>query len=166
MDSIYMIAEINHPKFKSSLLESDVNEVICSSNITENLMIQSMFNHGVASLINSVIFFNEGNEFYVIDIKDHPGLVGKTFDELLVVLRRIKVQLIGIKICFYDPNEQLIIDRKEIEKRLKERELTKEYLINPVKNEEVGYKISSTDQLLVFALDEKKIKSIDKLPEL
>ncbi len=163
MDSIYMIAEINHPKFNSSLLESDVNEVICSSNITENLMIQSMFNHGVASLINSVIFFNEGNEFYVIDIKDHPALVGKTFDELMVVLRRAKIQLIGIKICFYDPNEQLIIDRKEIERRMKGKGLTKEYIINPVENEEVCYKISINDQLLVFALDEKKIKCIDKL---
>lgn len=122
-----------------------------------------MYNHGVASLINSVIFFNEGNEFYVIDIKDHPVLVGKTFDELMVVLRRVKIQLIGIKICFYDPNEQLIIDRKEIEKRLKERALTKKYIINPVENEEVCYKISINDQLLVFALDEKMIKCIDKL---
>lgn len=163
MDSIYMIAEINHQKFKSSLLESDVNEVICSSDITENLMIQSMFNHGVASLIDNVIFFNEGNEFYVIDIKDYPWLVGKTFDELMVVLRSFEIQLIGIKICFYDPNEQLIIDRKEIERRLKEKGHTKECIINPVEDEEVCYTISISDQLLVLALDEKKIKCIEKL---
>lgn len=161
MDSIYMIAEINHQKFNSSLVEADVNEVICSSNIAENLMIQSMFNHGVASLINSVIFFNEGNEFYVIDVKEHLVLVGKTFDELLVALRRVRIQLIGIKICFYDSHEKLIIDRKEIKKRLNKRKLTKEYIINPVKKEEVSYKISINDQLLVFALDEKKIKCID-----
>ena len=158
-----MIAEINHSKFNSSLLEADVNEVICSANISKNLMIQSIFNHGVASLVNSVIFFDEGNEFYVIDIKDYPVLVGNTFDQLMVMLRKVKIQLIGIKLCFYDSNKQLIIDRKEIEKRLDKKGFTMEYIINPVEDEQVHYKISINDQLLVFALDEKKIKDIDRL---
>gem|GEM_PF-3043986 len=162
MDSIYIIAEIIHPKFEPSLLEADVNEIICSSYVTENLLIQSMFSHGVASLINSVIFFNEGNEFYAIDIKEHLSLAGKTFDELMVILRKAGIQLIGIKISFYDDNGQLIIDRKEIERRLNNKGLTKEHIINPIKGEEVRYKTSVCDHLLVFALDEKKIKGIEK----
>ena len=162
MDSVYTIAEINHLKFKDSLVETDVNEIICSSYITENLIIQSMFSHGVAGVINSVIFFNEGNEFYVVDIKEHPSLAGKTFDELLVILRKVEIQLIGININFYGHSGQPIIDRKEIDKRLNKKGLVKEYIINPVEEVEVCYKTSLSDHLLVFALDEKKIKNIEK----
>ncbi|MCK4766223.1 MAG: hypothetical protein KAW12_28770 [Candidatus Aminicenantes bacterium] len=162
IDSIYIIAEINHPEFRESLLEADVNEVICSSEMTENLVIESMFNHGVANVINNLLSYNERNEIYIIDIKECPFLADKHFDGLLVFLRKYGMQLLGIKINFFDKQGLQIIDRKEIEKRLKAIGLLKEDIINPVCDEENHYKTSIHDHLLVLALDENVIKQFKK----
>lgn len=162
MDSIYTIAEINNPKFQSSLSDADVNEVICSPHVGKNLIIQSMFCHGVANFINSVIFFNKGNEFYIIDISQSPSLTGKTYDELLVLLRVAAIQLIGIKITFRDNQGRAIIDRAAINRGLDKLGISREYIINPHEHKEICYKTTPGDQLLVLALDEKKTKNIEK----
>lgn len=159
-EPVYIIAEINRNEFKSSLLEADVNEVICSSNITENLIIHSMLNHGVANVFSNLLIYNESNEVYIIDIQDYPSLKGKTFDELLFYLRPSGIQLIAIQVVFFDRNNLEIIDKKEIEERLKANGLKVEYIINPTIIDELQYRTSATDHLLVFALDEKSLKRL------
>jgi len=160
MDNIYVIAEVNCPDFKQFLLDADVNEVICSSNITENLMIQSMLNHGITNVLNNLLHFTDENEFYIIDIRKHSTLSGKTFDELLILLRNYGIQLIGIKISFFDEKQKLIIDTKEITKQLNGMGLKRENLINPTDETEITYRTSLYDQLVVVALDEMCIKNL------
>jgi TRAP transporter TAXI family solute receptor len=161
LDHIYIIAEINHPEFKESLLEADVNEVICSPKIIESLVIQSMLNHGISHVIDCVLFYNEDNEFYIIEVGNHPSLVDKPFDELLIHLRTYGVLLIGIKIIFIDDLDEPIIDKDEIKRKLSSKGLKREIIINPTIRKEKEYRTSSNDNLIVFALDETTISKIN-----
>ena len=52
LDSIYIIAEINDPQFEDDLLQSDVNEVVCSSEMMEDVILQSSLNHGISEILN------------------------------------------------------------------------------------------------------------------
>jgi len=98
IDSIYIIAEINDVQFKTDLLDADVNEVVITSSYGKSIITQTMLNHGVSKVLDEVLQFNEYNEFYVIDLAEpeNKHLQDKTFDELLLPLRKQKILLIAI----------------------------------------------------------------------
>ncbi len=50
-DSIYIIAEVNDRQFESSLLDSDVNEVICTTEIGNNIITQTMNTKGLSMVL-------------------------------------------------------------------------------------------------------------------
>jgi hypothetical protein len=73
--------------------------------------------------------------------------------------------LIGIKSVFYDKQNSTIevIDREEIIERLKiEKELTRQFIVNPNKEnpKEYNYKTDDDDQLIVLCENGKIIKNI------
>lgn len=156
LDNIYIIAELNNEDYKETLLDSDVNEVVSPPDLSENVLIQSTFNHGLSEIIHSLLSYNTANEFYLVDVADHPDLTGLTFDEALVELRTEKILLVAIKVVFTE-NGKEIIDREEIGRRLEAAGLERQIVTNPIFDGESEYTIREDDKLFVVAKDEAAI---------
>lgn len=166
-DSIYIIAEVNDRQFESSLIASDVNEVICTTEIGNNIITQTMNTKGLSMVLQDLLSYSDdNNEFYTIDLLEHKSLVGFTYDELLPKLRKYNIQLIGIKSVFYDETQnppEEIIDAMEILELLKtEKKLKRQFIVNPSSQnqEEYNYKTDNDDQLIVLCENGKIIKTI------
>ncbi|RMD87178.1 MAG: TAXI family TRAP transporter solute-binding subunit [Calditrichaeota bacterium] len=157
LDAIYIIAEINHEEFKTDLINADVNEVVCSSDFAENIILQSSYNHGISEVLEELLSYNEFNEFYQIDVADYPKLINKNFDELLIELRKKGMLLIGIKISFYENGKELI-DVDEIRRYLNQLGLKRHIIVNPLTEEETNYRAKESDKLIVIAMNEKSIR--------
>jgi len=160
IDSIYIIAEISDPSFRRHLLESDVNEVVITSAYGKSIITQSMFNHGVSKVLDELLQYNEFNEFYIVDLSDpkHEHLRNKTFDELLLPLRKQKILLIAIKIIYHDSHNNIIIDSNEIKNRMMEEGLEREVIINPIAENETLRRTDADDHLIVFATSRKNLE--------
>ncbi len=162
-DSIYMIAEINDPQFRESLIDAEVNEIMISGNYRRAIIKQSVFNHGISRVIDEIVNYNEFNEFYKIDLslEQYAKLRGKNFDELLVALRRVGILLVGIHIIFHDQDGNIIIDRQVIQQLLQEHEngLTRDIIVNPIDPKERSRVVDEDDHLIVLAHNYKAIES-------
>jgi voltage-gated potassium channel len=157
-DYIYIVAEVNNLSMKATLLEAGVNEVICTSDLGNKLMIQSIFNHGVTDVLEEILSYDDYNEFYLLDVDEHDYLIGKTFDKILIPFRKHFLLPIGIKIGFVDGEGDELIEIPEIKKRLKEMELNRQILVNPIAKNEVEYEIQLHDQIVLLAADPKSIR--------
>ncbi len=182
---VYTIAELNDPTWKESLYANDINEVICAKEMGDNVILQSVFNHGISRILDRLLTYDEAapgtekkqetNEFYIIDLKDEPGFqhfVGKTFDELSPILREKDVLLMGIKAAFYDESGHEIIDEETVAKLISSKtkhthgmQLSKQIMINPI-GEDRKYVTDKDDQLFVIALDRKKVDQLKSTEQL
>ena len=162
IDSIYIIAELNDQKYTEDLKKSDVNEVINSSVYSKNIITQSLLNHGVSKVLDEVLSHNDFNEFYTIDLKlsQFKNLVNKSYDELIPVLRKKGVLLIGIKVVYHSTEGLEIIDEDEINRLLKQEELERQIIVNPIIKIELNRKTDNDDQLIVFCNDTKEIEKV------
>lgn len=161
IDDIYIIAEINNPIFKESLYDSDVNEIVCTAETGKNILIQSMINHGISDVLDTLLTYNRNNEFYSIDLREHKKYVGMKFDELLIELRKKNILLIGIKSRHFDENGKEIIDRDLLKKiDFKEFHITRNIIVNPHTKEENDYTTDGDDELIVLAVNEKAIDDL------
>ncbi len=162
VDNIYIIAEVNHDDFREDLYNAGVNEIITTSKYGRGTLLQSVFNHGVSKAMDEILEYNEYNDFYTIDLreKQNAHLRNKTFDELLVLLRRVNILLIGIKVVYYEDPEKTreIIDEKIISNKLKKEKLTRQVIVNPVNDIEKNRPADDDDQLLVLCTDGKTLR--------
>ncbi len=172
-DTVYMIAELNNNYYKESLIEADVNEILVAGNYRKAAMKQSVFSFGMTKVLDELMQYNEGNDFYKIDLakKENKFLVGKTYDELLFMLRKVGILLVGIHVIFHDNDDKgsrIIIDQKIIRKKLASEEngLTRDIIINPTDEKERTRKVDGDDHLIVIATSMKVIKEgLKKLRE-
>jgi hypothetical protein len=162
IDSIYMIAEINNPDLQDILRNADVNEVVCSSTISEDVLIASTYNHGISDALDKLLSYNEWNEFYLIDVNGSDKLIEKTYDEVLLFLRTIGVLLVGIKVVIKDESGVEIVDREQVFFELAKEGLNRQVLTNPNTTVEKKYRIKAEDKLLVIATDESVVTDIEK----
>ena len=160
IDAIYIIAEINHEKYKSDLLAADVNEVICTSHYSRNIVTQSIRNHGLSRLLDQLLTYDSSNEFYTIPLKDEQNklFVHKTYDELNLLLRKVYVQLVGIKVVYHDDQNRQIIDDTEISRLLREDGLDHDLIVNPISEGEVKRPVDHDDVLIVLCESEKELR--------
>ncbi len=161
-DQAYMIAEINNDDFRESLIEAGVNEIVVAGNYRKAIMKQSLFNHGISKVIDEIMQYNEYNEFYKIDLAlpENKHLVGKTFDELLLPLRKQGILLIGFHIIFHDINGNIIIDQAVIKQLLKEEEkdITRDVIVNPVDEVELKRPVDEDDHLIVLGINAQMVR--------
>ncbi len=161
-DTVYMIAEINNEEFRESLIDADVNEIIITGNYRKGIIKQSLFNHGISTVLDEIMQYNEYNEFYKIDLskKENKQLRGKTFDELLPALRKQGILLMGIHIVFHDKENNVIIDKSIIRQLLDEEEkgITRDILVNPIIESERNRKVDEDDHLIVLATNMKLLR--------
>lgn len=167
VNPVYVIAEINDIKFRRLLVDADVNEVIVTSNLTKNIITQSMYHHSISKIMDEILHYNE-NDFYILDLllEKNKKLRNKTFDELFVPLRQLDLLLIGIKVVFRDVYGTEITNENEILKLLKQekagKNIKRDILINPITKEEKERRTDQDDQLIVFAQDLKSVENAIK----
>ena len=120
----------------------------------------TLFRSGVSKVLDELLQYNEFNEFYIVDLSDpkNEHLQNKTFDELLLPLRKQKILLVAIKIVYHDHHNNIIIDNSEIKKRLLEEGLEREVIINPIAENEISRRTDGGDQLIVFATSRKNLE--------
>ena len=152
-DTVYMIAELNDEYYRESLLEADVNEILVAGNYRKAAMKQSVFNFGMTKVLDELMRYDKGNDFYKIDLsrKENKFLVGKNFDELLLLLRKAGILLLGVHVIYHDEDLNIIIDRPTIETLLIRDGLTRDIIINPTDDIERKRKVDHDDQLIVIA---------------
>ncbi len=161
IDSIYIIAELNDKKYKSDLINADVNEVVSSATYGRNIITQTVLNHGVSKVMDEILQFNEFNEFYTIDLKlkENEYFQFKTYDELLYELRTVGILLIGIKVIYRNQYKKEIIDDEALKHLLSKDGLSREIIINPVNPKEKNRLTDGDDKLIVFAQNRKSLQS-------
>jgi len=173
-DKIHTIALVNSKELEEYLIKADVNEIVCSADLSNNLIALSTINHGIANIISSAIDYNEDNEFYTIDLRVRKSLIGKTFKQLFDELHKRDILLLGIKSALYEDGVE-VVEPEDIEKELDEKtqiilaenpnqniteRLTRQYMINPYGIEKY-YKTDEDDQLIVLARNGKDIEKIE-----
>jgi|GEM_PF-3502017 len=151
-DNIYSILELVDVHDTSLAKEAKVDEIISLGGIKTKIMVQSIHNPGVSQFLNEILDFNEFNEIYSLKINKNSKLVGKTFDELLVLLRKFNILLVAINLKSYR-------DKKEIKVILEQNNLNREVITNPINEAENSYKMHQNDMLIMFAENEKIIDS-------
>jgi len=149
----YIIAQVNSKEFEEDLRRIGVNAVVNTVSMGNGILIQTLFNRGVTKLLNEVLEYNDANEFYIVDLKQKQNahLRHKTFDELLMPLRRAGVLLVAIRVTYYDQFGNDIVDENELRQLLKKEGLTRQVIVNPITETETRRKADADDQLIVFA---------------
>jgi len=162
INATYIIAEVNNEEFVEDLRNAGVNGIVNRGEIIEGILVQSLLNPGVSTLLNNILSFSvDTNEFYTVNLKDneHSHLRNKTFDELLLPLRKEKILLIAIKIVYLDETGKEIVDEEEIALLLEKDGLKRQIITNPINENETERKADSDDQLIVLAADKYRLQS-------
>lgn len=166
---IYVIAEAANDGLKEAFVRNGVDEVVCSSHFMANVLFQSSINHGVSSVFEEIVDHKQGNEFYSIPVAGRDELIGQTFDELLVCLRKHEVLLLGIRSQGLPLQHAQRKRRTTLPSFLRPRdtpviqhEVGTRVTINPAAGMESDYKTQAGDDLLVLAESRVKLKSMLK----
>lgn len=160
INSVYIIAEVNHEEFVEDLLNAGVNGIVNRGRIIEGILVQSLFNPGVSKLLNNILSISgDTNEFYTIDLRDKENkhLRNRTFDELLLPLRKEKILLIAIKIVYLNEIGEIIVDEDELARLLKEDGLERQIITNPINQGETSRRVDNNDQLIVLSINKIKL---------
>lgn len=90
---------------REHLENANADEIICLDQVGGNLAISSALNHGLSKIINELLTFNLGSEFYRLKRKIPIEYIGKSFTELSKELIDKKMILIAVET---DKDEYLI----------------------------------------------------------
>lgn len=155
LKNIYTIAEIHSPENRDLAKLAKVDEIVSMENITSKILTTSINNPGVSKMINEILTFDDYNELYNIHISNNDRFAHKTFDELLPELRKFNVLLMAINV----ENHRVEQDANHIKK---ENNLKRGILTNPIFKEEIEYRVSEGDVLIVLAKDQNALRLAEK----
>jgi len=162
VNPVYIIAEVNTEEFVADLRDAGVNGVIDKSKIVGGLLVQSILNPGVSKLINNILSFSEDtNEFYTVDLLEqrNSDLRDRTFDELILPLRREKILLVAIKVIYRDQGGIEIVDEGEIIRLLESEGLYRQIITNPITDSEINRRTDRDDQLITLAASADRLNA-------
>lgn len=176
-DRLYVIAQVNNSEYIEELKNAHVNEVHCNSTLINGILTQGIINPGVEDVMENVISFNEQNELYSLDLREYKGLREKTYDELLIQLRKYNILLVGIRVVHYEETTKTEILDKDLKQKLNKKYqktsrsiplLSSTYevrstIINPINLAEKSYKTDDDDILLVLSMDKSNFKKLKKI---
>jgi len=152
---IYTIAEIVDKKNEQTAKDASVNQVITLGDIESKIFSQSVQNPGVVKFINEIFTYNDFNDIYSLFIDSECNLLGKTYDEILSILRKQNILLLSISV-------ESKRSEKEINIILEKFNLSRSVITNPIKIEEQEYQIQEEDTLIVLARYEEDLVSAKK----
>lgn len=162
VNPVYIIVEVNTEEFVSDLRDAGVNGVISKNKIVDSLLVQSILNPGVSKLINNILTFSgDTNEFYTVDLlnPNNRHLRNRTFDELLLPLRKQNILLVAIKVIYRDHTEKEIVDEDEVFQLLKSEGLHRQIITNPITDIEINRKTDGDDHLITLAVSADKLNA-------
>ena len=103
----YTCVEIIHSANRHHFLRTKADELLISGKLTGALLAHSAATHGLSKVIDELVSYPGGNEFYWTDVT--PALAGKQFHEVLSYLKRnyeavpMAVKVPGHKQFFVNP---------------------------------------------------------------
>lgn len=114
---VYTCVEVLDPKNREHFVRANVDEMFLKGELGAHLLARSTLCKGLSAIISELLRWDEGNEFYKIDLQDYyPSMVGRTFDDALDYLRRnFNAILLGVERTtereemFIDPGEELVL---------------------------------------------------------
>lgn len=160
INPVYIIAEVNSEEFIADLQDAGVNGIINRSKIVDGLLVQSVLNPGVSKLINNIVTFSEDtNEFYTVDLLNpaNSHLRNRTFDELLVSLRKQNILLVAIKVVYRDRSGKEIVDEHQVLELLRAEGLYRQIITNPITETETNRRTDEDDQLITLAVSASRL---------
>jgi TRAP transporter TAXI family solute receptor len=159
------VAELEDPDKKSALESVHTDLILCPTLLGEKLILQALLNPGVTSFLSDILSVGKENQLVEVPIRgvEKPALVGKTFDEAMMVCREKSLLLMAINrggapgtAPDVDPKEGMgVRGRAALEAKPPQRLLT-----NPSTPEDRGYQIEAGDSLLVLAHSKRPLAEV------
>lgn len=142
---VYTCAQLMDSDNEIHLVRANVDEVILLDTIGANLAVASAVNPGVTQVVNELITFNEGSEFY--RIQPLPArFLGVSFTDAASVCRESHTILIGVEL---HSENRLPEDVKGLQRKKALDEISRfgrTILVNPEE-----FILESTDSLFIIA---------------
>jgi len=92
------VAELVDPEKKSALESVHTDLILCPQEFSEKILLQALLNPGVSEFLRGILSVGRENEIIEVPVHggEHPSMVGKTFDEAMVVCRERSLLLLAI----------------------------------------------------------------------
>lgn len=160
--NVYTCVQLKNSEFKKHLERVHVDETICLDHMSGNLMVASALNHGLSNVLNELLEFNSGSEFYKKKVPE--GFVGRGFKDAAKTLLDESIILIGVETKVLVPKQdedgsEIIGGDGKPEFRMKEQWIT-----NPQKKDYPNdYILKQDDSMYLIAVDEPPMDMLNKI---
>lgn len=136
---LHTIAQITAAENEQIARDAGANQIISLGNIESKIFTQAVHNPGVAKFVNEIFTYNDENDIYSLTTEEDSKLLGKTYDEILSVLRDYNILLLSINTEF------------RIRQGGSGTGPEKMLITNPFRSEESEYRVKPGDLLIVIA---------------
>mgnify|MGYP006287067169 FL=1 len=161
---VYTVVQLRSSEYKKHLENAHVDEYICLDRLSGNLLVSSALNHGLSGILDELLEFTSGSEFYKKTIP--PGFVDSGFREVANLLNQEQMMLIAAETMIQqsklDENGDPIFDKDGNPKF----EIREKLIINPQKNEyPQDYRFKKGDSIFLLAVNEPTNREMLKIGE-
>jgi voltage-gated potassium channel len=159
---VYTCVQLVNSEYKKHLEHVHVDEYICMDHLSGNLMVASALNHGLSWILNELLEFTSGSEFYKIKVPD--GFADMNFRQLAKILHDEDIILMAVETKVEVPRvdeegKEIVGNDGKSEVKLKEQ-----WIVNPQKSEYPDdYILKQGDNLFVIAIDEPTSDDMKKI---
>jgi len=157
-NGIYTIAEIIDSNNNQIAEDANVDQIITLGDVESKIFIQAVQNPGVVKFIDEIFSYNDFNEIYSIIADKDCKLLGKTYDEILLILRKHNILLLSINL----DSPRTRGAGHHAESIVEQYQLNRTIITNPITKNEQEYRLHHKDTLIVLARDEKDILEAQK----
>jgi voltage-gated potassium channel Kch len=136
---------------RQHFLDAGADEVICGDELSQGLFLQSIRNPGVSQIMQEILTVTEKNDIHTVPVVRHSALLGKTFDQLLPLLREFGILLLAIRVGDPDSQggEQLLSPSAKLSSEI--------VFTNPLTELERNYLVGEHDSLIVLGESDREI---------
>jgi len=161
---VYTCVQLLNSEYKKHLEHVHVDEYICLDRVSGNLMVASALNHGLSWILNELLEFSSGSEFYKKTIPD--GFAQMGFRDVAKILNDEKMILIAVEtiteVPRLDEDGQNILG-KDGKPEMKKKE---KWIINPQERDYPGdYILKQDDKIYIIAVNEPSDEEMRKIAE-
>lgn len=161
---VYTVVQLFSSEYKKHLENAHVDEYICLDRLASNLMVSSALNHGVSWILNELLEFTSGSEFYKKRIPEQ--FVGMRFRKVANILNMENMVLMAvetkIQVPRFDEEGNKIFDSHgKVQFKTEEK-----LIINPQTNEyPKDYVFKKGDSIFLLAVEEPTAREMKKIAE-
>ncbi len=161
---VHTCVQLLNSEYKKHLEHVHVDEYICLDRMSGNLMVASALNHGLSWILNELLEFSAGSEFYKKALPE--GFIKMGFRDVAKILHDERMILIAIEtkteVPRLDDNGKEILGRDgNPEMKTKEK-----WIINPQeKDYPRDYILKQDDKLYIIAVREPSDEEMRKIAE-